>query len=57
MTGMTDRECDAYKQDYLAGIIAYAWWSNGSRYVGCGRYTLAEALEYAEKHMEYPDEL
>jgi hypothetical protein len=39
----------AYYLGYKAALTAFAWWRDGTQYVGCGRKTLKEELEWAQK--------
>ena len=32
---------------YIDGLRAYAWWKDGTEYVGCGNYTLEQAIARA----------
>lgn len=34
----------AYYEGLRTGVRRYAWWKNGTQYVGSGLYTLAQAL-------------
>lgn len=40
---------DRYLAGYLAALSDYAWWKDGTQFVGCGRLTLAQAID---KHRE-----
>lgn len=42
-----------YKQGFIHGLDAYAWWKDGKSYVGNGCYTLKEAIEQIEDHPGY----
>jgi len=35
----------AFYQGLKHGVERYAWWKDGVQYVGCGVYTLKEALQ------------
>jgi hypothetical protein len=35
----------SFKQGYEAALWQYAWWKDGTEYVGCGRKTFREALK------------
>ena len=39
-----------YREGYEAGLRAYAWWKEGTEYVGSCGTTLKQALKQAEKH-------
>jgi len=39
----------AWLQGFLAGLREYAWWKDGTQYVGSCGTTLADALERAKK--------
>lgn len=39
----------AYTNGMIEGIKMYAWWKDGTQYVGCGRETLKQAIEDVEK--------
>lgn len=39
----------AWLLGYIAGLKAYAWWKDGTQYVGTCDTTLAEAIEDAKR--------
>lgn len=45
-----------YKGGYLNGFMAavrlFAWWKDGTEYVGCGNLTKKEALEMAIRELQ-----
>ncbi len=47
---------DVYKQAFIDGLIAYAWWKDGVQYVGTSGTTLKEAIENVEKIWNYNGE-
>ena len=44
---------DLYKQGFIDGLTAYAWWKNGSRYLGTSGRTLKEAISNVEHEWNY----
>ena len=44
---------DIYKQGYIDGLTAYAWWKDGVQYVGTSHTTLEEAIEDLENNWNY----
>lgn len=40
---------DGFLEGYLASLYNFAWWKDGTQYVGCGNKTYAQAKEEAEK--------
>ena len=41
---VTDNRLAAYAVGKIDGLRAYAWWKDGTEYVGCGNYTLEQAI-------------
>ncbi len=39
----------AWLQGYIEGLKAYAWWKDGTQYVGSCGTTLTEAIERAKR--------
>ena len=46
---------DIYKQGYIDGLTAYAWWKNGVQYVGTSQTLLKEVVENLEGCWNYND--
>jgi hypothetical protein len=40
----TDNRLAAYAVGKIDGLRTYAWWKDGTEYVGCGNYTLEQAI-------------
>lgn len=43
----------SYKQGFIDGLTAYAWWKDGKQYVGTIGKTLTEAIKEVEKTYNY----
>lgn len=39
----------AYRSGYIAALHDYAWWKDGTQYVGCGNLTLQDAVRRAAR--------
>ena len=55
------KECyGAQGNDFVAGVIAgmtaFAWWKDGTQYVGTGGKTLKVAIAEAKEGLEYTGE-
>lgn len=52
--------CGTRSNEFIEGVIegmtAFAWWKDGTQYVGTGGKTLKEAIAEAKKDMGYKDE-
>ena len=44
---------EAYTKGFIDGLTAYAWWKDGTQYVGSCGNTLKEAIEKVKKGKMY----
>ena len=44
-----------YKQGLLDGVRRFAWWKDGTQYVGCGVENLSEAYIEIERECKDPN--
>jgi 1,2-phenylacetyl-CoA epoxidase catalytic subunit len=52
-TTSTEVRGDRYYNGFVAGLAAYAWWKDGTQYVGTTGKTLERALEQARETWNY----
>ena len=45
---MNQREIEIYRQGFIAGLTEFAWWKNGTQYVGTRDTTLKQAIQDVE---------
>lgn len=41
----TEAEVSSYFDGYRSAVIEFAWWKDGTQYVGCGVKTLNQAID------------
>ena len=44
---------DIYKQGYIDGLTAFAWWKDGVQYVGTSQTPLKKAIDTMEESWNY----
>ncbi len=50
---MAEIEEKLYKQGFIDGLTAYAWWKDGIQYVGTSGTTLSQAIKEVEESWNY----
>jgi len=44
-----------YEHGWIDALKTFAWWKDGTEYVGCGNWTLKEALRNMRMFADYDD--